>query len=181
MGEDVLTGKALDIVTYLMSADKEVLWDLSLHKDKRKRSIDSNNFFHKLCDELRQKLGISMARCKNHLIADYGQVMYLEDDVPLIYKTNAPEEYMMELETIHTKCIKVTEENGKPVYFYRVYRGSSTYNSIEMNALIKGTVAECEAQGISTATPAEIAHMAMLWEQKYERKNKGDIDTSESA
>lgn len=117
-----------------------------------------------------------MACCKNHLIADYGQVMYLDEDTPLIYKTNAPEDYMMELETIHTKCIKITEENGKPVYFYRVYRGSSTYNSIEMNALIKGTVAECEACGIPTATPEEMAHMAMLWEQEYERKNKEHND-----
>lgn len=180
---EVFTGTSNDIVLFLMGKgnDPDVKWDLTLHKDKKKRSLDSNAYFHVLCDELRQKLGISMARCKNHLIADYGQVMYLEEGVPLIYKTNAPEDYMMELETIHTKCIKVSEENGRPVYFYRVYRGSHEYNSIEMNALIKGTVAECEAQGISTATPDEIAHMAMLWEQKYEKKNQGNLDTSESA
>ena len=169
---DKITGKALDIVTFLMGdgIDKGALWDLELHKEKKRRSLDSNSFFHLLCDELRQKLGISMARCKNHLIADYGQVMYLEEGAPLIYKSNAPEEYMLELETIHTKCVKVTEENGKPVFFYRVYRGSHEYNSVEMSQLIKGTVAECEAQGISTATPDEIAHMQALWEAKYERR-----------
>lgn len=169
MGE-VITGKAIDIITHLMDSDKDVLWDLSLHKDKKKRSLDSNAYFHVLCDELRQKLGISMSRCKNHLIADYGQIMYLEDNIPLVYKTNAPEEYMMELETIHTKCIKITEENEKPVFFYRVYRGSHTYNTFEMARLIKGTVEECEAQGITTATPDEISHMQQLWEAKYEKR-----------
>lgn len=168
---EVFTGTSNDIVLFLMGKgnDPEVKWDLTLHKDKRKRSLDSNAYFHVLCDELRQKLGMSMARCKNHLISDYGQVMYLEEDVPLIYKTNAPEDYMMELETIHTKCVKVTEENGKPVFFYRVYRGSSTYNTIEMSALIRGTIEECKAQGIETATPSEIAHMQALWEARHGR------------
>ena len=169
---ETMIGKAIDIITFLMNADKDAVWDLSLHKDKKKRSLDSNAYFHVLCDALRQKLGISMARCKNHLIADYGQILYLSEGEPLIYKTNAPEDYMMELESIHTKCVKVTQEKGKDVFFYRVYRGSHEYNNFEMNALIRGTVAECEAQGINTATPDELAHMAMLWEQKYEKNNQ---------
>lgn len=167
---DVLTGKALDIVTYLMSADKNVLWDLTLHKDKRKRSLDSNAYFHVLCDQLRQKLGMSMARCKNHLISEYGQIFYLDDGSPMIYKSNAPEEFMIEQETIHSKCVKIVRENDKDVYFYRIYRGSHTYDTSEMSQLIKGTIMECEQQGIQTATPEELAHMAMLWEQKYEKQ-----------
>lgn len=171
MTEVIVTGNALDIITYLMNADKTKLFDLSEHQDKKHRSLDSNAYFHVLCDKLRQKLGISMARCKNHLIADYGQVYYLADDSPMIYKTNAPEDYMMELETIHTKCVKVTKENDKDVFFYRVYRGSHTYNTAEMAALIKGTVEECNAQGITTATPAEIEQMQALWGKKYEKHN----------
>jgi hypothetical protein len=85
----------------------------------------------------------------------------------MIYKTNAPEEYMMELETIHTKCIRVQEENGINVYFYRVYRGSHTYNSIEMNKLITGTVEECKAQGIETLTPIELQRMNEEWKQRH--------------
>lgn len=171
---DKITGKPIDIISYLMGADKNQEFDLQPHKDVKHRSLDSNAYFHVLCDKLRQKLGISMARCKNHLIADYGQVYYLDDETPMIYKTNAPEDYMLELETIHTKCVKVTKENDKDVFFYRVYRGSSTYNSSEMAALIKGTVEECKAQDIETATPDELAHMQFLWEKSiYAKKNKG--------
>ena len=91
---DKITGKANDIVLFLMKPDidRSIVWDLQPHKDVKKRSLDSNAYFHVLCDKLRQKLGISMARCKNHLIADYGQILYL-DDQPMIYKTNAPEDY----------------------------------------------------------------------------------------
>lgn len=168
-----MTGNSQEIVIFLMGQqDKEKQWDLSEHKDAKKRSLDSNAYFHVLCDKLRQKLGISLARCKNHLIADYGQIEYIDEECtePMIYKTNAPEDYMMELETLHTKCVKVTEENGKTVYFYRVYRGSHTYNTTEMAHLIDGTVAECKEQGIETATPDEIARMQALWEQRGAKK-----------
>lgn len=166
----MITGKANTLVMYLMQADRDKIWDLTEHKENKKRSLDSNAYFHVLCDKLRQKLNISMARCKNHLIADYGQIEYIDEE-PMIYKTNAPEDYMMELETIHTKCVKVSEENGHPIFFYRIYRGTSTYNTEEMAKLIKGTVEECKAQDIETATPEEIAHMQALWEQKYGKHN----------
>ena len=166
-----MTGKTDDVVVFLLKQDKGIMWDLSEHKERRKRSLDSNAYFHVLCDKLRQKLGISMARCKNHLISDYGQILYLGDE-PMIYKTNAPEDYMMELETLHTKCVKVTTENGREVFFYRVYRGSHEYNTEEMSRLINGTVEECKAQGIETATPDEIARMQALWESRYAKREE---------
>lgn len=135
---------------------------------REKRSLSANAYFHVLCDKLRQKLGISMAKCKNHLIADYGQIEYIEDE-PMIYKTNAPEEYMMELETLHTKCIKITEEKGKKVYFYRIYRGSHTYDTAEMSQLIKGVVEECKEQGIEPLTSAELERMVKAWKAYYNK------------
>ena len=157
-----------EIVTFLMQPDNHgKRWDLKEHKERR--SLDSNAYFHVLADKLRQKLGLSMAEVKNHLIASYGQIQYV-DAQPMIYKTNAPEEYMMQQEFLHTKCIQITEDdNGRPVFYYRVYRGSHTYNSSEMSALIAGTVEECKAQDIETATPEEIARMAALWEGRYEK------------
>ena len=111
---------------------------------------------------------MSMAQMKNHLIADYGQVMYLEDGVPLIYKTNAPPEYVYNLEEPHLLLVKTTEENGKEVYFYRMYRGSHTYNTKEMSQLISGTVEECKQQGIETMTSAELERMLSAWQPKSE-------------
>lgn len=147
--------------------DKDII--LKITQKREKRSLDSNAYFHVLADKLRQKLNVSMAYIKNHLIADYGQIEYV-DETPLIYKTTAPEEYMMEQEYIHTKCVKVTEENGHKIYFYRIYRGSHTYNTKEMAQLIDGTIQECKSQGLETATPMELAEMQRLWEERNGKK-----------
>ena len=113
---------------------------------------------------------MSMACCKNHLITSYGQIEYIDGE-QMIYKTNAPVEYMQELESVHSSCVKIAEENGKEVYFYRLYRGSHTYNTAEMSMLINGTVEECKAQGIETETPDKIREMLALWESYHEKHN----------
>lgn len=168
-----MTGTKEEIVVFLMGQqDKEKQWDLAEHKEKR--SLNANAYFHVLCDKIRQTQDPiwSMAYVKNHLISDYGQVEYL-DGSPMIFKTNAPEDYMMENETVHTKCVKITEENGKSVYFYRVYRGSHTYNTDEMAKLIDGAIQEAKNCGISERdilTPNEVAKLISRWGDAKERK-----------
>lgn len=144
---------------------------IKVARKKETRSLDSNSYFHVLARKLSQVLGISETACKNHLISSYGQVELLDDEA-VIYKTNAPEDYMIEREEVHTKLVQVKEEKGRLIYFYRIYRGSHTYNTEEMAKLINGTVEECKAQGIETATPDELMHMAQLWGQKYEQSRK---------
>jgi len=97
------------------------------------------------------------------MICRYGQPELLPDRSPMVYKTNAPYEYMMELETLHTIPVKFSEENGQEVGFYKIYRGSHTYDSYEMSKLIEGTVAEAKERGIETLTPRELERMTKAW------------------
>lgn len=149
--------------------------DIKLTEHKQKRSLDANAYFHALADKLRMKMSppLSMAQVKNHLIADYGQIMYLEDGIPLIYKTNAPPEYVANLEEPHLNLIKTEIENDREVYFYRMYRGSHTYNTAEMSKLIDGTIEECKALGIETMTPMQIERMLAAWEEKNGKREQG--------
>ena len=103
-----------------------------------------------------------MTKAKNILICRYGQVETLPDGSPLIYKTNAPVEYMMELESIHSIPVKYADG----ATFYKIYRGSHTYDTYEMSKLIEGTVADAKEQGIDTMTPAEIKRMVIAWQSK---------------
>ena len=89
--------------------------------------------------------------------------MYLDDGEQFVYKTNAPLEFVRELEEPHLKLAKSDVENGVEVFFYRVYRGSHTYNSAEMAKLIDGTIAECKDQGIETLPPHELNRMLERW------------------
>ena len=128
--------------------------------------MDSNAYFHVLVGKLAQALNppISKARCKNMLIADYGQEEYIDGQIVVI-KSNLPPEKMLDIEYLHTSCVRISQENGKEVYFYKVYRGSHTYDSKEFSKLLEGTIQECRQVGIETATPEELARMNQLWEQ----------------
>lgn len=132
-----------------------------------KRSKDMNSYFHVLCDKLRQKLGVSMDCMKNKLVADYGQIMYLPNGDQATFKSNVPPEFMQELAEPHTSFITSETENGKEVYFYRLYHKTRNYDSRAMHKLIEGTIADCKDQGIETATPEELARLEALWKQKH--------------
>ena len=167
-----MTGNAQEIIAFLFDADKKQIWDIVPHKEKAKRSLNANAYFHVLVQKLAQAQNppISLAKCKNMMIADYGQPEYIDDQQAII-KSNVPQEKMQEIEYLHTSLVKVAEEQGTTVYFYRIYRGSHTYNTEEMQKLIAGVVQECENVGIQTATPNELKHMMELWGESYEKKH----------
>lgn len=141
--------------------DKDLI--IKVTKRTKPRSLDSNAYFHVLCDKLRQKMGISMAHMKNILITSYGQIEYLGEGEALIYKTNATPEYIQEVEAAHLKFLKQGEDGA---YWYKVYRGSHTYTTTEMHKLLEGTIYEAREQGIEVATPAELMRMQELWKNK---------------
>lgn len=128
-------------------------------KYTQRRSPDANAYFHVLVRKIADALTISKAKAKNVLICKYGQPQLLPDGDIMVYKTNAPEEFMWEQESIHAIPVKYEEK----ATFYRIYRGSHTYDTKEMSVLIDGTVADAKELGIETATPAEIAEMKERW------------------
>lgn len=125
----------------------------------QRRSLDANAYFHVLVGKIADVLTISKAKAKNALICKYGQPQLLPDGNIMVYKTNAPEEFMWEQESIH--CIPVKYDGNAT--FYKVYRGSHTYDTKEMSFLIDGTVADAKELGIETATPTELKEMKERW------------------
>ena len=53
--------------------------------------------------------------------------------------------------------------NGKDFTHYRVYKGSSEFDSREMSIFIDGVVSEAKDLGIQTETPNQIAEMKSRW------------------
>ena len=100
---------------------KDVKLNIAQWSDKY--SMNANRYFHKLCDLLRRKNKVSMNHQKNDLVTTYGQIDYLSDGQPIVYKTNVPPEVMGEYENPHMKYIKASEDGA---YWYKVYRGTHT-------------------------------------------------------
>lgn len=136
-----------------------------------RRSLNANAYFHLLNDQIAKALGNSRFYQKNLLLARYGQ-REIADDVPITLTTKAPPEYMMEQEFIHSFLAEIREKINQATgetstwYFYKIYRGSHTYNTQEMAQLIDGTVSEAKELGIETLTPRELARMEAEWNQK---------------
>jgi hypothetical protein len=139
--------------------------DITAKKHRRKRSLDANAYFHVLVGKLADKLLISKTRCKNILIGRYGQQELLEDGTPVVLKTNLGVDCMLEQEFLHCHPCGCKQENGIEVVFYKVFRGSHTYDTKEMSILIDGTVQEAKEQGIETIPPAELERMVGAWQR----------------
>lgn len=137
--------------------------DIIAKEHKKKRSLDANSYFHVLVGKIADKVGVSKSHCKNILIGRYGQQEFLEDGKPIIIKSNVSVEKMMEQEFLHTMPCGTKVENDTEVVFYRVYRGSHTYDTKEMSILIDGTVQEAKDLGIETIPPAELERMVNKW------------------
>ena len=166
-----MTGNTQQVLMWLFDMDKDAVWDIEPHKERKGRSLNANSYFHVLVQKLAQaqQPPVSLAKCKNMMIAAYGQPEYIDGQQAII-KSNVPAEKMQEIEYLHTALVKISEENGTECYFYRIYRGTHTYNNIEMQKLIEGVVQECKDAGIETATPAEIAKMIDVWGLKNGKK-----------
>lgn len=160
---------AVNEADYLENGYEELkdaaLLDIRIKKCRRRRSLDANAYFHVLVDKLADRLGMSKPRCKNLMIGRYGQPLYIDEDetAEAVIKTNIPVAQMMENENVHCMPCGSKTEDGKELVFYKIFRGSSTYDTKEMSLLIDGTVSECKEQGIETLTPEELERMLAKW------------------
>ena len=139
---------------------KDIALSVKIGKFRRKRSQDANAYFHALVGKLADKLHTSKAECKNHLITSYGQQLFLDNGQMVIIKSNIPTEEMAKQEMLHCMPFKSGENNS---VYYKVFRGSHTYDSGEMAILIDGTIEECKNMGIETLPPKELERLLKKW------------------
>ena len=137
---------------------------LNAQKWREKRSKDANAYFFVLVGKIAQRLNLSVTTVHNQMIATYGQpdggMVLLRDDVD-----------WTALETLHLKPVPGIEVVGEEFYCrYMIMRGSHTYDSSEMAALIDGTIQEAKELGIETLTPAQLEEMMRAYEQHCGKK-----------
>lgn len=169
---DKLTGKAMDIIAFLATTeDKEQLYDLSLHKDVKPRSLTANNYFYALCTKVAEKLRISLNEVHNQMLSRYGYPEFIDDKI--VYFILPDNIEVNKLEGIHLKATSKTQvlDNGDLNRVYIVMRGSHTYNSVEMARLIDGVISEAKELGIETITVSEKDKMLEQWGKAYEKHN----------
>ena len=128
---------------------------------KRKRSLDANAYFHVLVGKIADKLRISKAKCKNILLARYGQEEMCDGERTVISVLSDID--MENREDIHCKPVGYGEANGKQFTHYVIMRPSHELDSKEFAILLDGTVEEAKQMGIEVLSEKEIERIESLY------------------
>lgn len=182
MSLDFKTGKPR--LTFLINErrDAEVLYDdwhaveklsIKIDKYRKSRSLNANSYFWHLCSELADKLSGEGVKCTKEdiyrkIIKESGVYKDWENVSPTDAKTLRTAWEMLGTGWI-TEQVDYMPDGENIIV--RTYYGSSQYNTKQMSRLIDNIVQECEAQGIPTKTPNEIANLLSLWGEEYEKHN----------
>ena len=135
------------------SLEKEEILSIEIKKHKNKRSLNANNYCWALINELGNALNMSKDEVYLLMLKRYGQ-----SEMVSIKSNININGYFKYYEIAGTTIL-----NNKEFTHYKIYKGSSEYDTKEMSALIDGIVSECKDLGIETLTPDELEKLKSAW------------------
>lgn len=150
------TGKPHEIAQWLFAQDRDKTFTVKERKERR--SLTQNAYYWVLNDKLASALRLSRDELHFLMLKRYAPC-----SVFTVLKNVPVGDYFK-----YYEVFAEGELNGKEYNHIRIYKPSSKMNSAEFSRLVDGIRDECEAQGISTMTPQEIARLAFI-EPKEEK------------
>lgn len=146
-----MIGNSQEIIQWLFDQDKDKRFEVKEYH--KKRSLNANAYAWALIGKIADVLRSSKDEIYLEMLKKYGQseiVSVLSDiNVTGYFK------YFEEIATVRLQ--------GKNFTHYKVFKGSSEYDSREMAVLIDGIVSEAKELGIETLPNDEIERIKKLW------------------
>ena len=124
---------------------------------RKKRSLDANAYFWVLVGKIADKLRASKDEIYFEMLKKYGQSITVTVRAGLDLSRAGLKYYELFKDGISAR---------KPFEAYRVFIGSSQYDTREMSVLIDGVVQEAKELGIETLTQLELAEILGRYEQE---------------
>ena len=146
-----MTGTPNQIINYLLEQDKNKLFDISEHHEKR--SLNANAYMWALIGKMGDALRLSKEEIYFQMLKDYGQ----SEVISLLSEINVDGYFK------YYEVIGESELKGKLFKHLKIYKGSSEYDTREMSILLDGVIREAESVGIETMTPTEIERLKSEW------------------
>lgn len=147
------TGKIEKFLPLLFRLDKDTVYDVKIDKHREKRSLNANAYLWKLVTEIGNVLNKSKEEVYLQMLIDYGQSEMVsilsEIDVKGYFK--------------YYKLAGTSILNGKEFNHYKIYKGSSEYDTKEMSILLNGVVQEAKNLGIKTKDDIELERLVEEW------------------
>ena len=132
---------------YLWQLDKDKKYEIKEYKEKR--SLSANAYAWKLITELGNVLRKSKEEIYLQMLKDYGQ-----SEIVSMLSSIEPSGYFKYYEEIGKGTIK-----DKEFTHYKIFKGSSEFDSKEMSIFIDGIVQECRSLGIKTLEDIELEEL----------------------
>lgn len=145
------TGTIEKIKQKLFLLDKDKQYDVEIKIHREKRSLNANSYCWKLCTEIASAINSDKDSVYLLMLKRYG----VSDLVAMLNKINI-EDYFKYYD-IESRTEKYT--------WYKIYKGSSKYDTKEMSVLLNGIVSECKEMGIPTKEDLEINSLIDEWEK----------------
>ena len=154
-----MIGNSQQIIQWLFQQkDLEKKYEIKEHRQKR--SLSQNAYCWELIGQIADSLRKSKEDVYFQMLKDYGQseIISVRSDINI-------NGYFKYFEVFGTGTV-----NGKEFTHYKVYKGSSEFDTREMSIFIDGVIQEAQALDIQTLTPSQIAELKTLEEQRLSRK-----------
>ena len=152
-------GKAMAIVR----KHKDKLYDIEVKEHRKKRSLDANAYCWVLINQLAEVMRLSPEEVYRQAIQD---ISGNSEVIPV--REDAVEQFKVAWSNhgIGWICRDMGKSKLPGYRNLMVYYGSSVYNSKQMSALVENLKQDCDALGIPTKTPEELASIMREWEGK---------------
>lgn len=146
-----MIGNKNDIIKYLL--DKSDTKQYEIKEYRQKRSLSANAYCWVLCTKIAEVLNSTKDEVYLEELKRYGQVLI----VP-VGKDKQPDGYFKYYEFESRRKL-----NGVVVDFYKVFKGSSEYDTKEMSVLINGIVQDAKELDIETLEDIRINQLIEEW------------------
>ena len=146
-----MIGTPQEIIQWLFQQDRDKVFEVKEHKEKR--SLNANAYAWSLITKIADALRTSKEECYLEMLKRYGQ-----SEIVSVLSQIDVSGYFKYYEPLATATLQ-----GKEFTHYKIYKGSSEYDTREMSILIDGIVSEAKELGIETIPPKEIERLKNLW------------------
>lgn len=147
-----MVGNIQEVIAWLFEQKKDAQYEVKEYKEKR--SLNANAYAWTLIGKIADVLRADKEKVYLEMLKRYGQ-----SEIVSVKSSIDITGYFKYYES----CGETTL-NGTDFTHYKVYKGSSEYDTREMSILIDGIVSEAKELNIETLTPEQLSKLKSLWE-----------------
>lgn len=138
-------------------------YEIIVQKAVKHRTLDSNSYLWALVGQMAEVLNQDKDAVYYEMLKRYGVSIVVK------IKDTDRDRFFRSWKYVEQHEKLPPEERAQ---YYKVYLGSSAYDTQEMSVLLNGVVSECEELGIPTETNNRILKMINEWERKVKDEQK---------